>query len=110
MKYVLENLNSDNVTSSNRSNMNTQMHETNSECNNSTCHLLSQNPSLCPHQPAPESAGQEVPSDQVPQVHLHHLHPRLSRQEPAHHLCLFRGRDEGPVHRPAGLRRHEPQS
>ena len=60
--------------------------------------------------PAPVRAGQEVPSNQVPQVHLHHLHPQLPRPEPAHHLRLQRGGDEGSVHRPAGLRWHEPQS
>lgn len=65
---------------------------------------------MCPHQPAHESVGQKVPSDQVPQVHLHHLHPKLPRPEPAHHLRLFGGWDEGSVHRPAGLWWHEPQS
>lgn len=72
--------------------------------------LYSQHPFMCPHQPAHESVGTKVPSDQVPQVHLHHLHPKLPWPEPAHHLCLFGGRDEGSVHRPAGLWWHEPQS
>lgn len=69
-----------------------------------------QHPFVCPHQPALESAGQKVPSDQVPKVHLHHLHPKLPWPELAHHLCVSGGRDEGSVHRPTGLWRHEPQS
>lgn len=72
--------------------------------------LCYQHPFMCPHQPAHESVGKKVPSDQVPQVHLHHLHPKLPWPEPAHRLCLFGGRDEGSVHRPAGLWWHEPQS
>lgn len=72
--------------------------------------LPSQHPSVHPHQPTPELTGPEVPSDQVPEVHLHHLHPQLPRPEPAHHLRLLRGRDEGPVHRSSGVWRHEPQS
>lgn len=72
-----------------------------------TCSCPHQHPVVRPDKPAPVRTGQKVPADQVSQVHLHHLHPQLPRPQPAHHLCLLRGRHEGPVHRPARLWRHE---
>lgn len=50
---------------------------------------------VCIDQPAPLTAGSEVPSHQVPPEHLHNLHPKLPRQEPPNPVHLLRGRHEG---------------